>query len=306
MLRISLLVGLALLTLLPSAAFAQDNGEDDGDFALRVGGDFTVPAGESIGTLIVINGDAHIEGTVRGFLLVVEGTADISGTVDELTVVNGHALLRDGATVRNDVTVVRSTLDQQPGSTIGGQVERRSRVFFRGAWVVFGLIFWLGATLALIAAGLVFAAVGGRQLAASTDNLSEQPGQSILAAIVVIIALPVVAVLAMVTIVGIPLGIGALVFLLPALMLLGLLVAATWLGRLILSGFKRETFARRLYLPTVIGVLILQVMLLIPGIGWAVWSLASLYGLGGLTYLAWQAARGRGAPELPAPPPTAA
>lgn len=302
MLRTLLLAAIAFaLALLPTAAFAQAE-DDEGDFALRIRGDYTVPEGQSVGTLIVIRGNAIVEGTVRDFLLVIDGTADISGTVKELTVVSGDAILRDGATVREDVLLIRSEMDQQPGSTVGGQIERRSRAFFRGAWVVFGVFFWLGATTALVVAGLLFAAIGGRQLGASTDNLSEQPGQSILAAIVVLFVLPVLAVLAMLTIVGIPLGIGVLAFLYPALFFLGFLVAATWVGRLILSGFKRDRPATSLYLPVVIGVLILQVIALIPGVGWVTWMLAALYGMGGLAYLAWQAARGRRAPsEQPRP-----
>lgn len=302
MLRTLLLASFAFtLALLPSTALAQAN-DDEGDFALRIRGDYTVSQGESVGTLVVINGNAVVEGTVRDFLLVIDGTADISGTVEELTVVSGDAVLRDGATVRQDVLLIRSDMEQQPGSTVGGEVERRSRVFFRGAWVLFGVFFWLGATAALIIAGLVFAAIGGRQLAAATANLSEQPGQSILAAIVVVVVLPVLAVLAMLTIIGIPLGIGLLVFLLPALAFLGFLVTATWIGQLILSGFKRDRPATRLYLPVVIGVLILQVIALIPGFGWLIWMLASLYGLGGLVYLGWRSARGRPTPpEQPAP-----
>src|SRR3970282_430118 len=100
MLRISLLIGLALLALVPFAALAQGVDDDD-DFTLQV--------------------------------------------------------LRDGATLTNDVLLVRSTLDQQPGSTVGGEIEERSRFLFRGAWLVFGLIFWLGATLAPIVRGLLVA-----------------------------------------------------------------------------------------------------------------------------------------------------
>ncbi|HEY4668813.1 MAG TPA: hypothetical protein VIH05_03460 [Tepidiformaceae bacterium] len=295
MLRITLLIGLTLLAMVPFAALAQGVDDDD-DFTLQVNRDYTLPAGESVGGLVVVNGDALIEGTVRDFLVVVEGTADISGSVKGLTVVNGDAILRDGATVTNDVLLVRSTLDQQPGSTVGGEIEERSRFLFRGAWLVFGLIFWLGATLALIVGGLLFAAIGGRQLRASTANLSEQPGPSILAAVIVLFAVPLLAVLAMVTIVGIPLGIGILLFLLPALALLGYLVAADWLGGLVLSGFKRDAARTKRYLPVVIGVLMLQAVSLIPAFGWAVWALAALYGLGGLTYLAWRTARGYRSP----------
>jgi nitrate reductase NapE component len=303
--RMLLLSTFALLVaLLPSAALAQQNDDDDGDFALRINGDYTVPEGQSVGTLFVINGDAIVQGTVRDFLLVINGTADIAGTVRELVVVNGDAILRSGATVEEDVLLIRSDIDQQPGSTVGGDIEQRSRLFFRGAWILLGILFWLAMTATLLVAGLVFAAVGRRQLAASTSNLSDSPGQSVLGAVIVLFGAPLAVFLAFITVIGIPLGIGLMLFLIPALLFLGFLVAAAWVGGLILSGFKRDRTGANQYLAVVVGVLVLQVIALIPAFGWLVWILAALYGLGGLVYLAWRAARGRSTrPDEPAAPP---
>ena len=66
-------------------------------------------------------------------------------------------------------------------------------------------------TIAALLGGLVFAAVAGRQLSTATEVLTGELAYSILGAVAVWIGLPIVAVLAFITVVGIPLGLGLLV-----------------------------------------------------------------------------------------------
>ena len=81
--------------------------ERGGDEIVRFGSNLTVNRGEIVDEVVVIGGNATIEGEVDG----------------ELTVIGGNATLGPEAVVRNDVTVVGGTLTRAPGSVIEGRVE---------------------------------------------------------------------------------------------------------------------------------------------------------------------------------------
>ena len=89
--------------------------------------------------------------------------------------------------------------------------------------------------------------------------------------------LPILAILATVTIVGAPLGLGALFLVLPALAFIGWIVAAIWIGDWILgrSGGQR---AERPYAAAVVGVLVLALAGIVPFVS----AIATLFGFGAL------------------------
>ena len=204
-----------LLALLPSVILAADG--DRRGFILRVDGDVTLARGESVGSVVVINGDAHIDGSVRDALVVVKGTATITGSVDQsVTVVDGTLNLRSGSSVK-DVNLVRSDLNRDEGAAVSGAIHRRENIVFRGAWLLFSVVLWAGTTIAVIVTGLVFAASGGHQLRTSARSLTESAVSTIVAAFALWIGAAVLGVVLFVTVVGIPLGIGLLLFVLPAL-----------------------------------------------------------------------------------------
>jgi hypothetical protein len=78
-----------------------------GDEIVRFGTDVTVDRDEIVEEVVVIAGNATINGEVDG----------------ELTVVGGNATLGPEAVVRDDVTVVGGTLNRAPGSVIEGRVQ---------------------------------------------------------------------------------------------------------------------------------------------------------------------------------------
>ena len=87
-----------------------------GEFTIHVDEDVVVPAGETVhGTLVVIQGDARIEGEVDGDVIVVDGTLE----------------LLDGSRVRGEVRLADARLVRNLGTVEGGLVdlldEERSR-----------------------------------------------------------------------------------------------------------------------------------------------------------------------------------
>lgn len=302
--RILVLLAVLAVAMLPGLALAQE-ANPESDLLLRVNGPANVGPAESIGTVVVISDDAVVQGTVRDTLIVVSGRAIVTGRVNgDLTVVDGSLDLRSGATV-NNVTLIGSTLAQAPGATISGTLSQRSTAVFGWASTALTLFWWFGTTLVVLAGGLIFAGFGGRQLTSAASSLASRPGESILAGLICGIGVPVLAVAAMFTIVGIPLGIAALVVVLPAIWFLGYLVAGTVLGTLMARPFGYRGGGDHPFLAAMVGLFTLQIVALIPFFGWLVAFVAGAVGGGALIAAIWRGSRGP-APAAPVPAGTPA
>lgn len=156
-------------------------------------------------------------------------------------------------------------------------------------------------SVAVVIAGLVFAAIAGHQLSTATEVLTGQLAYSILGAVAIGIGLPLVAVLAFLTVVGIPFGLALLFLVLPLLWLLGYLVAGTRLGLALFELAGRRPPSGHPYVAATLGLIVLQIVVLVPFAGWAIGLLAGMWGSGALAVAAFRAWRG-----MPGPPSTAA
>ena len=295
------LIGLAFAAM-PGFAFAQD-GEGD-DVLIRINGDVRVASGETVGSVIVIDGDAVIEGTVTESVVVISGNAVISGSVaNEVTVISGDVDLRSGATVKN-VTSIDGDVIRASGATVTGDIDERDRIAFPTAVAaVVSLLFWVALTIAVLVAGVIFALVGGRQLREAARMTTGDAVNTILGFVFVWFAIPAIALLAMITLIGLPLGLGLLIFLLPALWFLGYIVAGARLGSFLLARIGQET-GQRPVSATILGLALLQAIALLPFFGALVAIIAGAWGAGALAFLAFRAAGGRGfAGGAPAAPP---
>lgn len=281
--RLFLIFLFAGLLLAPLSVSAADNDADE-NFLFRTGGTTTIPAGEVFGAVIVINGDVVVDGTITDTLVVVEGNATINGTVEQqVVVVRGNLTLQPGATV-DDVALIRSDFTRDPAATVTGDISKRSQFGISG-WglAVFGILVWLGITIAMLAFGLVFAFVTGRNLERITATLRVSPGRSFLTAVILWIALSILAVIAMFTVVGIPLGLMIFVWL-PVLWLMGYVVTGTLLGRAVLGQLASGALSKHRYWPTVLGLVLFQLFALVPFLGGFVALIAGSIGAGTLVH----------------------
>lgn len=301
--RVLVLLIAVLIALVPASAFAQEAAEGGDDLLLRINGEVRVGRADSVGTLIVIDDDAYVAGTVRDNLFVINGDATVSGTVEgDITVISGALDLRSTATVK-DVTLIGSDLTRASGAVVSGSITERGDFFFVLPGLAFGILFWVGMTIAVIVGGLLFAAVAGRQLRGFSGLISDHTGGTIVSSAILWIGVPVVAAVAMVTLVGIPLGIGLLVFMLPVLWFLGYIVFGTWVGSFLVTrgGEPREG---RPYAEAALGLLVVQIAALIPVLGAITLVLGGIWGAGAIAFSAWHTWRGpRATPEEL--PPTA-
>ena len=295
-----------LLILGAPAALAADPQPSPRSVLLSVDGAIDVAAGEHVDALVVVDGTARISGDVRT-VVVLGGSASLSGaTAESVVVIGGSVDLQDGTTVLGDVRTLDGTVTQAPGATVGGTVRSLDAdAAALGVLLIpaFILLF-LGFGLAAIAAALLVAAFGARQVRAAESLIARQPGHALVAGIAGTVVLPLVAVLLVMTVVGAPVGLGMLFVLLPAIAFLAWIVAAIWIGDWLVARLRGGREADRPYLAAVLGVLALATIGLLP----FVTAVATLFGFGALLLMAWQTLRRQGSTPgeaaSPAPAPS--
>ena len=257
-----------------------------------------VPAGDHIDTLVVVGGDARISGDVRT-IVVVRGTATLAGaTAGTLVVVNGSADLQAGTTVTGNVRTLDGVVTQQPGATVQGSV-RTLDGDLAAFLAAFGLLLipafillFIGFVLATIAAALLVAALGARQVRGTEALIRQEPGPVLVAGIVGAIALPLLAIVLIATVVGAPIGLAMLFVLLPAVTFLAWIVAAIWIGDWIMVRMRGAAEPDRPYRAAVLGVIVLAVAGIVPFVS----GIATLFGFGALLLAAWRMLRHEGTP----------
>lgn len=295
--RILVLFPAVVLMLgMAGAAFAADEElSHSGRVLLVTGGDVEVTADEQADAVIVLSGDVRVAGTVNT-LVVVDGTATISdATLETITVVNGTADLSAGTTVLGDVMRLNSTINRAEGAEIGGAIKDMAGDvaafgIFMGAAVI---VLWIGFGVATLLVGMLIAGLASRQVRTATALISREPGKTALVGLLSMIVTPFLAFLAVVTIIGIPTGIGLLVVVWPAVAFIGYVVAAIWLGEWILRRREGATPTDRPYGAAVVGLLIAFVIGFVP----LVTAILSIVGLGAVVLAAWRTLRGGGAPR---------
>lgn len=138
-----------------------------------------------------------------------------------------------------------------------------------------------------MAAGLLVAGLALRQVRAAEQLMRDRPLPVIAAGAIGIVAPVFLAIALGVTIVGAPLAMALVFGLWPLAAFAGYLVAGIAIGEWILgrtgSGAERE----RPYLASVIGILVLEVLTVVPFIG----AIATFYGFGAVILLAWRILR---------------
>jgi hypothetical protein len=273
-----------------SALAADEELPHSGRVLFVAGGDITVAADEQADAVIVIDGDAHIAGTVNS-LVVVEGTATVAGaTVEGIAIVNGTLELEPGTTVLGDVGQLNSDVIQAESVEIGGSVnDLAGDVAGFGVFIGFAaLAFWIGVGIATLIVGLLLAGLASRQTRLATSLIRREPGKTFLVGLLAVVVPPILAVLAMVTIVGIPAGLGLLIVVWPLAAFVGYIVAAIWLGEWLLGRREGAMPSQRPYAAATVGLLVAFVIGLIPLVS----VVLSIFGLGAVVLASWRTLRG--------------
>lgn len=284
--RISLSVVLALVTTLVLSgalpASAQEDAERD-DFVVLTG-QLDVLEGETVDDAVIFDGPAAVAGTVRGSLVSFNGPVEVSGTVeDDVVSFNGTVTVRSGALIRGDL-VTRTEPVVEEGATIEGEIRRETDLF-REPFPFWARFFsWLAVTVSLLVLGLLLLLLAPRGADAVAGAWRSRVGASIGWGLIFLVGLPIVAVLAAITLLGIPFGIG-LLFALGLIYSIGYVVGAWLLGRQLLKPPASRVLA------FLAGLAILRVLALVPILAGLVGAVATIFGLGALMVGAWRGGR---------------
>jgi cytoskeletal protein CcmA (bactofilin family) len=245
------------------------------------------------GRIWVADGRVTIRGRVSGSVLVVHGDVVISGRVgDDVVALDGRITTRAGAHVPGDVKS-RKEPDVAPGTVTGDVKKLNIRNLFSGILIVFLIYLWVAVTLSAALLGFLFVWLFPRAADATVAGGRRFWPTVGWGALIGIVG-PILGLLVLVTVVGIPFGLGMLSAL-NVLAPLGYVASSLILGRLMVKGASTGARIGAFFA----GFGILRAVALLPGIGVIAWVLVCLYGLGALAEAAWRA--GRHAPDASSP-----
>ncbi len=311
---------LALGPLKPAAAQSVDvtiQGIHFSNPALRIGQNFVLKQGDIAREVVVIAGDATIDGTVDRDVLVVLGKVQLSNTAvvhGSMIVVGGTATIVEGAQVGEDLFVLggyEGAAAFAPGgqhivigtSGLGARLRGLVPWLIRGlllmrpivpdlwwVWVVAGVFFVINLLLNVLFDGPV---------RSSTVTLRATPLSAFLTGILVMLLAGPVCVLLAISVIGI----AVIPFVICALLVaavLGKIAFARWIG---MSIVHQDDPADRLesLRSFAIGSAIICLAYMIPLVGFVTWAMAGVFGLGAAT-LAFGSAYRREHPKKPKPP----
>ena len=149
------------------------------------------------------------------------------------------------------------------------------------AGVFFYLLFALISFVATLATAFVLIALLPKAVSETSEILTEQLWPSLGVGFLVLILVPIVAIISMITVIG--LHIGIIAFGLYSLFIyLSQIVFSIFLGEKILIAITKQESASY-YLSALLGLLILAVVGVIPILGWLIKFVVMLFGLGALT-----------------------
>ncbi len=268
-----------------------------GTDAVLAGGSVMVERNARIARdLVASGGKVEVLGSVarnaflNGGNVVIGGlvSGDVDVDADRLTVLSGARI-----TGRLRYTTARPAEIQSGARIQGGtqQVGTRAARVHPLRPVTFRFGGRILEALWLFVLGGIALAVFPRGTRRVTEYIGARIWLSLLAGFLILVAVPVAIVLVMVTIVGIPLGLVALLLYF-ATLYPAQVFSALWLGTTLLGRSRQP--ASSPYLGLLLGTIILAVLVGLPFIGWLFRLVALLLGFGALWSVIWA---GRAPPQ---------
>jgi len=264
---------------------------------VRVGQDYFLKAGQTNSDVVLVFGNARIDGVVEGDLVVVLGSAKLGTNAmvkGDMVVVGGSTTLQTNAMVGGDLVVVGGALDADASAQIGGErqiveipfaipsfgwlKDYVSKGVFLGrplphqlgwVWIIVGIFFIIHLLLHILFP---------KPSTACVTTLSESPFRSLLTGLLTFMLFGPVCLLLAMTGVGLPVIPFLFALLLLAFVFGKLAVyrfAGGQIGRVAGGGMEHPLLA------LVTGSALFYLLYTIPVLGYLSWGLATLFGLGG-------------------------
>ena len=236
---------------------------------LVAGREFSMTSTSEIGGDLLLGADtARIDGLIKGDInsgvnsLTVASTANIQGKLNYIS--KKEANIQSGAQIRGTIT---HKLPDVP------DVKKRLGAG-RLWWIVIGF-------LMAFVLGIIVVLLAPRRVKAVTESIRTHPWASLGWGAVILISTPIVALIVCITVIGLPLGLIALVLYAIAIYLTQLFVGLL-IGQLIIGAFRRVETKAALVGALALGLAILRLLKLIPFVGFFFVLATVLFGLGAI------------------------
>jgi len=253
---------------------------------VTIRGDAHLLAEESVPDMVTVMGNAIVDGVVNGDCVTVLGNVTVNGRVrGELVCIGGTITLGPGAEVRGEVVAVGGPMRIDPSARIRGEkiaVSIPGLGPWIGDWFQDGLgqarvlphnHRWAWTTaFVIVGLNLLFAVMFREAITASARAVETRPVFAVVNGALVLLLVPVLFILLAASVVGIPL--------IPVAMA-GLFLC-WFLGTIGVFYFcgQQFGFADRPVVAVLVGNLVFVLLYALPVVGFAVWSVTGLIGLG--------------------------
>jgi uncharacterized RDD family membrane protein YckC len=247
----------------------------------------TGPVGDSA---VAVFGDTHVDSKIEGDAVAVLGDVELGPHAD----IGGDVVAVGGKVLRDPAAIVHGGIHDILSGSFG-------RLGWLSTWVQHCLLY--GRPLALVsglgwawslaficlAIYILLALLFRPGVSQCVRTLETQPGRTLLAALIAMLLTPVLVVLLCVTVIGI----AAVPFVLFAVLCAGLFgkaVMLAWIGKRIV-GERSAGVSSHPAFAVLVGGLIVLLLYLVPVLGFLVYKVLGILGLGAVVYTLIQAAR---------------
>jgi hypothetical protein len=271
---------LTFCLLLAAPAVAAGAGPDSRGDRVVITGPVNVRPGEAVNNVVVFDGPVRVAGDVRNDVVAVDGDVRVTGRVhgDVITVAR-RAVIAPGARVDGDLVYGNQRPVVAAGATVTGDTTRINNITDPLGFVGF-LALWLAVTISALVLGLLMLWLTPGALEATRRAAGEHTLASIGWGLVVFFGLPLLALVAVASLVGAPLGVALALALWP-LYAVGYTMSAWLLGRRLLGPPRSRILA------FLLGLVLLRGLSLIPFLGGILWFGGTVFGLGAVVVALW-------------------
>ena len=234
---------------------------------LVASGEFSMASTAEIGgDLLLGAGTARIDGLIKG---------DINSGVDSLTIAST-------ASIQGKLTYIsENEANIQSGAQIGGTITHRLPDVKEKTAAGIGLWGKVIGYLMTLVVGIIIVLLAPRRVKAVTESIRTRPWASLGWGAVILVATPIAAIVAFITIIGIPVGLISLVLYTIAIYLTQLFVGLL-IGLWIIGAFRGVETRAALVGALTLGLAILSLLELIPYLGFVIGLATILFGLGAI------------------------
>jgi cytoskeletal protein CcmA (bactofilin family) len=236
---------------------------------------------EAFGGNVVVGEDAEIDGSFKA----ASGNVDINGAIEgDAEISSGSIILGPNAEIKGKLEYTARNYNKNSNAQIGSVTRRSETQFAAGGMPKVGRllggifkVYWFLLTLVF---GAILLIVAPKFSSEISDGVVEEPLKMALIGFLILIGVPVLLIILMITIVGIPFAIvGGFLFVLLVWIagIYGKFAVGTW----ILSKVEKSNKWAAL----IIGLLVGVILGYIPFIGGLIGFGISILGLGAFTYM---------------------